>query len=420
MNPTTEQVRALYESYPYPPLEQALGFPVLAALDYVRCVLWPRRPSLQGIRVLDAGCGTGHVAVEIAQRYPEVEVVGLDLSAPALDVARRRAERAGVRGNLSFHQGALEDLSSLAIAAQPFDYIVSSGVLHHLSDPSAGTRALAAHLSPTGAIGLMVYAPHGRHGVYVLQELLRRMAGDRPLSEQVVIARQVLSTLPENHPFRAKEFADQDWQGDAGLVDLLLHVQDRSFTVPELRGLLGSADLKVARFFLPYLYRPESYFSAGKTTETTNHSSDEDPAAIAELLAGTMRMHVALACHNTFQPQAVSAGTVGAFAGRPLRSPLLRWEERRALKQSRGKGQGHILSITVSERTYTGSARDLSLEGEPALLLERSDGTRTSEEIFADPTLHAALVGHSEEDKRKRFNALLSFMLQQDFLYLMG
>ena len=251
MNPTTEQVRALYESYPYPPLEQALGFPVLAALDYVRCVLWPRRPSLQGIRVLDAGCGTGHVAVEIAQRYPEVEVVGLDLSAPALDVARRRAERAGVRGNLSFHQGALEDLSSLAIAAQPFDYIVSSGVLHHLSDPSAGTRALAAHLSPTGAIGLMVYAPHGRHGVYVLQELLRRMAGDRPLSEQVVIARQVLSTLPENHPFRAKEFADQDWQGDAGLVDLLLHVQDRSFTVPELRGLLGSADLKVARFNPP-------------------------------------------------------------------------------------------------------------------------------------------------------------------------
>jgi SAM-dependent methyltransferase len=260
---TLERVKQLYESYPYPPLQERLGFPLLAALDHVRCVLWPRRPSLQGLRVLDAGCGTGNVAVEIASRHPDVEVIGVDLSRASLDVARRRAERAGVGGNLSFHQGSVEGLAELGIGERPFDYIVSSGVLHHLADPMAGARQLSARLAPDGVLGLMVYAPHGRHGVYVLQELLRRLVGTRPMPEQIAVARAVLAALPPDHPFHAKEFADQNWSDDAGIVDLLLHVQDRSYTVPELRELLGQAGLKIARFVLPHLYRPETYLAQG-------------------------------------------------------------------------------------------------------------------------------------------------------------
>jgi SAM-dependent methyltransferase len=416
---TTERVQAQYERYPYPPVEQTLGFPIMAALDYVRASLWPRRPNLEGLRVLDAGCGTGHAAVEIACRHPEVEIVAIDLSASSLEGARRRADQAKVAGRIAFHQGAIEDLAALPLGDRPFDYILSSGVLHHLVDPVAGVRALAERLAPEGILALMVYAPHGRHGVYVLQELLRRIGSGKSVEEQVALAREILGSLPDNHPFRGKEFADQKWFGDAGIVDLLLHAQDRSFTVPELRELVGSANLQIARFFSPYLYRPASYVAQASQTASAVAESGSDPAAIAELLSGNMRMHVALVSHAAFRPAVVDPGSPDALAGRPLRSPLLRWSDRRVLEHRRTKGKGEILKVAFSETNYTNSERQFTLEGEAALFFDRSDGTRTAEELFADPALNAALLGQNEQEKRARFFALMSLLIEQDLVFLL-
>ena len=55
-----------------------------------------------------------------------------------------------------------------------FDLIVCTGVLHHLADPDAGLRALHDVLKPDGAMHLMVYAPYGRAGIYLLQDFCRR------------------------------------------------------------------------------------------------------------------------------------------------------------------------------------------------------------------------------------------------------
>ncbi|MBC8131933.1 MAG: class I SAM-dependent methyltransferase, partial [Deltaproteobacteria bacterium] len=181
------RVKDLYMRYPYPSAEVDTGVALFGLLDYVRYVLWPGRASLDGLRILDAGCGTGQVAVQIARDYPHVRVVGIDISSASLEVARQRARAAGITDGerLSFRQASIEEL---APDEQPFDYVISWGVLHHLSDPVAGARQLTRLLAPTGGIGMMVYAPHGRHGVYVLQEALRRLMGERDLSEQVVVA----------------------------------------------------------------------------------------------------------------------------------------------------------------------------------------------------------------------------------------
>src|SRR3546814_12478943 len=71
-----------------------------------------------------------------------------------------------------------------------------------LRDPEAGLAALAGALAGDGGIGIMLYGTYGRSGVYPLQAVLRTMAGDRPLSEQVSVARRLPANLP---PTRSAE-----------------------------------------------------------------------------------------------------------------------------------------------------------------------------------------------------------------------
>ena len=61
-----------------------------------------------------------------------------------------------------------------------FDQIVCTGVLHHLADPDVGLSALRSVLKPDGAMQLMVYAPYGRTGIYMLQDILQDGSASRP------------------------------------------------------------------------------------------------------------------------------------------------------------------------------------------------------------------------------------------------
>ena len=82
--------------------------------------------------------------------------MGIDLSETSLAAARTYAERLGVGDNLTLRRLAIEDASALN---GQFDYVIASGVLHHLADPDAGLRALASVLAPTGGLGVSSTRP---------------------------------------------------------------------------------------------------------------------------------------------------------------------------------------------------------------------------------------------------------------------
>lgn len=101
--------------------------------------------SLGPRRVLDAGCGTGRVAIELARRG--VEVVGVDLDAEMLAVARDKAPE------LDWRHGDLAgvDLGDVA----PFDVVVSAGnvmIFVEAGTEDAVVGNLARHLAPGGAL----------------------------------------------------------------------------------------------------------------------------------------------------------------------------------------------------------------------------------------------------------------------------
>jgi len=301
-----------YRECPYPPRDpddekHRLLSSQVGDLVRVNGLLWGGVRPLETLRLLDAGCGTGDSAIYMASQAAGARVVALDQSAPSLDVARRRAAVRGL-GNVEFVHASLLDLPQLGLG--PFDYIVCSGVLHHLDDPGAGLRALTHVLAADGGVGIMVYGRLGRMPIYQLQDLMRRLTDGEPLAVRVALAEQALQAVAPRHFFKAtkldRELNDVNVYGASGIVDLLLHARDRAYTVDELHALLDAADLRLLSFVRPVLYRPESYALSATLRERVAHLDERERQAIAELLYGRLATHEFFAARTSFAPDVAS------------------------------------------------------------------------------------------------------------------
>ena len=405
----TERVRDMYTRFPYPPPEAVAGTrPISTFLDYARHVLWPWRKDLAGLRVLDAGCGTGTAAVVIARDFPEVEVVGIDLSQTSLRHARALAKKYKVGNNLQLRCLPIERVGELK---QQFDYIISSGVIHHLDSPDQGLRALTDVLSAFGGIFLMVYATYGRAGVYMLQDAMRVLGGERDFVERADMARTVVEHLPNQHPFDRSQWADVRWSGDAGVVDLLLHVRDRSYTVPQLYDLLDGAGLRLDRFTDSVAYDPTTYVRDPELARRFEELDSPARAQVAELLNGRMRKHHLFATRASYVPFHPTVAGHVALTLRPSRSPMFAWDELEEIGEV-----GHE-EVRLKERPLSESyARSFDLAPWNVAMLAACDGTRTAMDIFGLPEFHPLIPGDTTEDKLATFGELLQLLAAHEVI----
>ena len=288
------QVSGFYERHPYPPpVDDVAAY--RKAWDEKRRradshLFWPAEPYRDDRSVLVAGCGTTQAA-HYALRWPRAQVVGIDVSANSIAFTQELKRKHGL-ANLELRQLPVERAAELG---QGFEYVVCTGVLHHLPDPDAGLRALHDVLKPTGALHVMVYAPYGRTGVYMLQDYCRRL-GVGVTAPEIRDLAASLKALSPDHPLapllrNAPDFADK-----AGLADALLHPQDRSYSVPQLLDFLDRADLAFGRWVRQAPYLPW----CGALASTPHHSrlaglTAEVQYAAIELFRGTMIRHAVVA-----------------------------------------------------------------------------------------------------------------------------
>jgi SAM-dependent methyltransferase len=307
--PLRDEIADFYDSHPYPPpvenLEKSLeGWDeTRKRVEHFRH--WPTVPYTGGRDILVAGCGTSQAA-RWAARYPEATVVGIDVSRSSLDAERRLAERHGL-DNLELRQLSIEEAADLR---QTFDQIICTGVLHHLTDPVLGLKALRSVMAADGALQLMVYAAYGRFGIDMMRDYGRRL-GLGTTEEEMEELRRTLTEIPLGHPMSHVLREARDFQDPDALADALLNPRERSYTVPQVFDLLNSGGFRFARWVRQAPYRPQcGIMSRLAHGERIALMADDDQYAAMELFRGTISRHSLIAYRDDST----------------LPSPLLEWE----------------------------------------------------------------------------------------------
>jgi SAM-dependent methyltransferase len=293
----SQEVSAFYEHHPYPPPVDDLERHRQGWDDDRRRaevhLFWPDQPYRDDRNILVAGCGTSQAA-RYALRWPRAKVTGIDVSATSIEQTELLKRKYGL-DNLNVLQLPVERATELGCK---FDYVVCTGVLHHLSDPDKGLRALHDVLEPDGAMHLMVYAPYGRAGVYLLQDYCRRL-GIGTSSQEIKDLAASLKALPPDHPLIPLLRNAPDLRTEGALADALLHPQDRAYSVPQLFNFLAAGGFSFGRWLRQAAYLPQCGVLASSPHQPllTRLPMPEQYAAV-ELFRGSMVRHSVVAYRN--------------------------------------------------------------------------------------------------------------------------
>jgi len=289
-----EDVCAFYEDYPYPPpvdsLEKYQAWQDPQKQRAEHHLLWPSRAFGQDQSILIAGCGTSQAAKH-AMRWPAAKVTGIDFSATSVRCTEE-LKRQYKLDNLQVQRLPIEQARELGTR---FDHVVCTGVLHHLPDPDTGLVALRDVLEPHGAMHVMVYAPYGRTGIYMLQDFCKRIgisASDAEIRDLI----ETLKALPPGHPLQSLLQNAPDFRNEAALADALLHPCDRAYSVPQLFEFLERGGLRFGRWARQAAYSPYCGTLAHlRQTPRLQALPVEHQYAASELFRGTMLRHSAIA-----------------------------------------------------------------------------------------------------------------------------
>jgi SAM-dependent methyltransferase len=317
------QVQDFYERYPYPrPIDSLEKYRRLGQdrqkrrADYH--LFWPAIPYREDLSILIAGCGTSQAAKH-ALRWPEAQVIGIDFSTTSVRCTEELKRKYNLN-NLQVYQLPIDRVNDLKTS---FDQIICTGVLHHLADPDAGLSALRSVLKPDGAMHLMVYAPYGRAGIYMLQEFCTRI-GIHANDEEIHDLIAALTAIPRGHPLENLLSESPDFLQEASLADALLNPQDRSYSVPQLFDFIKKAGLTFGRWLKQAPYNPRCGVmdKIPQASRLKELPLAEQYAAV-ELFRGTMIRHsmVAYRDDNPGDPQPVTFAGDAWLRYVPLRMP---------------------------------------------------------------------------------------------------
>jgi SAM-dependent methyltransferase len=395
-DPLADVVSGQYEKWVYP--EPIRDLPAWLAGNWqwfdpshASRLFWPDREYRPDLDVLIAGCGTNQAAV-FAYTNPGARVVAIDVSQPSLDHHRFLKDKYGLK-NLDLHRLPIEEVGTLE---RDYDLVVSTGVLHHMADPKAGMRALAARLRPDGVAAIMLYARYGRIGVEIMQAIFREI-GLTQDEASLFTVKEAIALLPADHPVRSYLSFAPDLRFDAGLVDTFLHGRDRSYTVDDCLDLVASAGLVFQGWFLKSGYEPPTPPGGGFYSAVAA-LPDRQRWGVMERINTRNGCHFFTACRADRPPTTYRVD----LASPAILEAVPHFRHRCGLDGTTVYRYDWRLPLEPLQATFVGLV----------------DGRRTLREIVAQAAQEPAAAGHDPQRLATLARTLFQSLVNRDFVVL--
>ena len=244
-DPTSKKVREQYEENPYPRWRYVNFINPKRTYDLVNDDIKPNKIShnnkLDKPNVLIAGSGTGSHPIYSA-RYKDANILGVDLSLSSLSYAKRKTDELGYT-NIEYLHG---DILQLRKLNKKFDIIESAGVLHHMNDPVEGLKVLLDILEPHGLLKLALYSEAARRHIVKARELIKKK-DLKNTNENIKNFRQDIINKKVDTLIQDVTLIG-DFYSTSGARDLLFHVQEHRFTIPQISKILEDLGLEFLGF----------------------------------------------------------------------------------------------------------------------------------------------------------------------------
>lgn len=246
-NRVSQLVRSQYEENPYPRwVELGRAFLPVSLKEYLQS----KFPHLGSedfrfggtLDALVAGCGTGRHPIALAESIPNLKILAIDLSLASLGYALRKAKERQIE-TIQFAQA---DLLAMGMVEERFDVVECVGVLHHLDHPENGLAVLSELLKDGAFMRIGLYSERGRIAVRQATEFVKEL-GFGLTSDDIRLARQALIAAKDQH-FTRELFQFTDFYSMSECRDLLFHVQEHQFIIPEIAAMLHRHKLQFIGF----------------------------------------------------------------------------------------------------------------------------------------------------------------------------
>ena len=249
VDPVSKKVQEQYEEHPYPRWRITRKTFTQYSFEIINQDIKPNSINqdnkLNNPNVLIAGCGTGNHSIS-ATRYKNSNILAVDLSLSSLAYAKRKTEEMGYK-NIEYMHADILHLNKLN---KKFDVIESSGVLHHMRDPMAGLKVLVDILEPHGFLKLGLYSNTARQHIVKARESIK-IKNLKNTNESIKKFRQDIIDKKVSS-LTQKVTLTEDFYSTSAVRDLLFHIQEHRFTIPQISKILENFNLE----FLGFIQNP--------------------------------------------------------------------------------------------------------------------------------------------------------------------
>ncbi len=190
--------------------------------------------------ILIAGCGTGKQAVECALTLENVEIIAIDLSKRSIGYAMRKCQEYNIN-NIKFFHCDILDVHKLNIK---FDYIVCTGVLHHMKDPEKGFEQLYHCLKKDGLILLALYSKIARSKLRIFQDLGHKI---KDIHNEKIL-RDFRKNLIDNHNIVNKISNLEDFYNLSEFKDIICNAQEHQYEIDDLKKITKKFNMNFCGF----------------------------------------------------------------------------------------------------------------------------------------------------------------------------